>query len=392
LSGGLPSGPILTILVESTIHTKSTQLLILDLMKSRLLICLLTYFCLNLQAQNVTFSYTVANSGATSVVSVFARATSASGNNIMGFTSNLYYDITKATVASTNSNPIANAPNNWGTAIQTIVNHQPTPNAAVPVPHQGCFQYSNVDQNFTGTNMPLTPVLLFSVTFNILSGNGGLVYLASTTQQPALEYFDDNSVTFPVVVTGANSLPLSGAPLPVQLLHVKAQKVHKQDVLLTWRTAHEVDVQQYEVQKSQNATDWSKIGYLEAQVKGTYQFTDRAAFQTSKTNYYRLKINDLDGSHAFSQIVKEQLIATESLVITPNPSNGIFQIQFPDTKERIKELNVIDAQGRLVQQHTKPELSDGIYTLYIGTYSSGNYQIILTTESGIVYQQRMIKL
>jgi Secretion system C-terminal sorting domain len=330
-------------------------LLILDLMKSRLLICLLTYFCLNLQAQNVTFSYTVANSGATSVVSVFARATSASGNNIMGFTSNLYYDITKATVASTNSNPIANAPYNWGTAIQTIVNHQPTPNAAVPVPHQGCFQYSNVDQNFTGTNLPLTPVLLFSVTFNILSGNGGLVYLASTTQQPALEYFDDNSVTFPVVVTGANSLPLSGAPLPVQLLHVKAQKVHKQDVLLTWRTAHEVDVQQYEVQKSQNATD-------------------------------------LDGSHAFSQIVKEQLIATESLVITPNPSNGIFQIQFPDTKERIKELNVIDAQGRLVQQHTEPELSDGIYTLDIGTYSSGNYQVILTTESGIVYMQRMIKM
>ena len=70
---------------------------------------------------------------------------------------------------------------------------------------------------------------------------------------------------------------------------------------LTWQTATEVAVRNFDIEKGTDGKTFSKIAEVKARnTPSVYQAFDD---QFSESAYYRLKINDLDGSSKYSNTV-----------------------------------------------------------------------------------------
>ncbi len=99
-------------------------------------------------------------------------------------------------------------------------------------------------------------------------------------------------------------------PLPVKMMEFTAQKAGGTDVLVSWKTASETNVDRYEIEVARGnaalqASRFTKIGTVASAGNTTsirtYNFTDN---ETEKfgPRYYRLKMVDVDGSFTYSPI------------------------------------------------------------------------------------------
>ncbi len=108
-------------------------------------------------------------------------------------------------------------------------------------------------------------------------------------------------------------------PLPISLLYFKGE--HKKDHnLLWWQTSFEKNSSSIEIQKSEDGSMFHKIGTIAAQINSTnlvkYEFIDLNA---SSSNYYRLKLIDLNGEFNYSTIIYISNYEESRFEIYPNP-------------------------------------------------------------------------
>ncbi|MCP2043020.1 T9SS type A sorting domain-containing protein [Pontibacter sp. HSC-36F09] len=152
-------------------------------------------------------------------------------------------------------------------------------------------------------------------------------------------------------------------PLPVELMFFKAQAQTK-GVNLTWATASELENKGFEVQVSNNARDFKAIGFVESKVGTTshtqhYNFLDTKA--VSGTRYYRLKQIDFDGTTSFSPIRAVALNADNATVSAyPNPFDDAVIVTLNGTEARNVQVVLMDAMGKVLQQHTEETSGNSI--------------------------------
>lgn len=106
-------------------------------------------------------------------------------------------------------------------------------------------------------------------------------------------------------------LPLVETILPVTLTDFTA-KSQGNAVLLTWNTANEQNNKNFEIQSSQNGTNFNTAGIVSSKGSGAhaYYFEDAKPNTSNGSVYYRLKQNDIDGSTEFSSILKIDILET----------------------------------------------------------------------------------
>lgn len=88
-------------------------------------------------------------------------------------------------------------------------------------------------------------------------------------------------------------------PLPVRFVKLEGKKQNN-EVKLTWMVADEKGVSRYEVEKSLDGYQFSKIGNVQAALKNDYSFID---YTSKPVAYYRVKSIDEDEKHGYSQII-----------------------------------------------------------------------------------------
>ncbi len=114
----------------------------------------------------------------------------------------------------------------------------------------------------------------------------------------------------------------TGSILPLELLEFTAKKSNNK-VVLKWVTANQLNLDYFIVEKGQTRLAFKEVGKRNAQnssLKGNYSFQDNIE---SKISFYRLKMDDKDGTYKYSPIVSvnNQAIVTQ---IYPNiTTNGI---------------------------------------------------------------------
>jgi hypothetical protein len=358
-------------------------------MKNILLFCGWMLAFQSISGQNVRFSFSVSSSVGTSTVSVFGQATTGSGNNMTGFTNYLYYDNTKATVANFNAAPITGTPYNWGTANESSILFQTNANSQIPIAHTGYFFYQNFDNNFVGINLPTTPILLFTVTFNIISGGGGSVYLASTTQVPPIIYFDAGLTSFPIIVVGSPS-----QTLPLDLISFDSKIKNDRDVELNWTTANEQNMDFFDVEKSLDATNWSAIRRVKATGSSNYAFDDNAAFLKSTTVYYRLKMVEIDQKYHYSSIKSEKIAQKFfNFKISPNPTSQISTFSFDAFAEGMGEIGVFDPLGKLIfSKKVDVQKNKNNVEIDLKNLPSGIYNAFFSFEKELVWRESVSKI
>jgi hypothetical protein len=165
--------------------------------------------------------------------------------------------------------------------------------------------------------------------------------------------------------------------VPVTITNYELRITGDKEVVNSWFSANEVNVNHYNVERSTDGRVFNTVGVVKAKGSGEYSFVDDSAI--GGVSYYRLEVVDKDGSKAYSKVVSVSLnINNPSLIITPNPARDYFTIE----NINFKEVQVIDGLGRVVID--KKVISNNT-TISLEGVSSGLYLVKgIKTDNSIV--------
>lgn len=174
-----------------------------------------------------------------------------------------------------------------------------------------------------------------------------------------------------------------GPPLPVTWLYFKGKTVAK-DNILDWATANEQNSKQFEVERSLNATDYTRIGIINAagnsSQTNTYQYTDhRIDRLNSEYMFYRLKQIDIDGRFKYSNVVRLRYNdkGSGNTVVYPNPTPGSITILVGSNALVGTVAALYDINGRLLENI---KISSNSQQVDLGKYVNGIYFIRLSNK------------
>lgn len=198
--------------------------------------------------------------------------------------------------------------------------------------------------------------------------------------------------------SGANTVNPSGgttpivldsldAPLPVELVSFSyfavGGKVH-----LNWRTASEINNYGFEIEKSDDASTFNKIGFI-AGIGSSNTFTDYEFIDGSTAEgkyYYQLKQIDFDGTFEYSNVLEVNLNSQVKFSLDqnyPNPFNPSTKISFQlPVKSRVslKVYNLIGKEVAVLIDEERP-VGAHQFDFDASTMPSGLYIYTLKTDS-----------
>ncbi len=185
-------------------------------------------------------------------------------------------------------------------------------------------------------------------------------------------------------VTSFSPFTITSDPaiLPIKITSfVALQKTNA--VSLKWKIAQEVDIAQYELQKSNNGNDFSTMATINAQNLSVYEaFDDQPNIGN---NYYRLKIKETNGNIIYSNIQKIKFNG-KSLVINnifPIPTKDNISLTINYNANALGILKIVDINGKTIDNQ-EIKLVDGatFKTINLSKLSKGTYfiQLIVNNE------------
>ena len=188
--------------------------------------------------------------------------------------------------------------------------------------------------------------------------------------------------------TGASPLSITGSGvLPVELVSFKAEMSPKKQVQLSWLTASEINNKGFEVQRSDNAKEWSTLTFVAG--KGTttttqsYSFIDETPLRD--IGYYRLNQVDYDGGEKASPIVSVNNSEKLKFSFSPNPSKGQLVVN------TIKSLNntplSITVRNLLGQAVFTKTTEQDQTVLDISNYPAGTYLMEIRYQNSVYYEK-----
>jgi hypothetical protein len=183
-------------------------------------------------------------------------------------------------------------------------------------------------------------------------------------------------------LTVSEIMQLASFTLPVKMGEFTASK-QGTGTKLNWETITETNTSHFEIEKSTDGTNFSKIGNVTAKGNSTdktnYSYLDMSA--SSAVVYYRLKMVDLDGTATYSRvIILKNDVSLVSLSLFPNPAQDVLQVQLPSGKKQITQIAITDAAGKTVYAKAI-HLSQGqnAISIPIQHLAPGTYHLISTT-------------
>lgn len=228
-----------------------------------------------------------------------------------------------------------------------------------------------------------------SITTNIFTTAGTYkVFFKSTSL---------SGVTQCSAVSAIGTITVNNIALPLTLIHFKGKK-QAAGILLDWATASEIQVNRFEIERSNDGSLYEKIGTIQAAGNSNtnkyYSFTDLLPFNTD--NYYRLKMVDDDGKYSYSNVVVfkgGQL--TNMLVdkIKPNPFRDVINIELALQQPQQLTIQLVDMTGRveLSSNYAGKAGVNKIVLNNLGNLSAGVYFIKIITADTLE-QQKLLKI
>ncbi len=217
--------------------------------------------------------------------------------------------------------------------------------------------------------------------FLVPGGSSSTQYVSPTFSAPC-----DATITY-VISRSTNSncggqvcgttVTVDAGPLPIALTNFFASRSNA-NVTLTWKTASEINAQEFVVQRSTGGAfvDIATVAAKNIANGSSYTFTDKS--NTAKSvSQYRLKMVDIDGVFKNSDIkvVKGSGVAAD-FSIYPNPSNGNAKVNISDISGPT-EVQLIDNTGRIL----KTVLLTNTNTVDYNSLQKGMYMIRITDKT-----------
>lgn len=234
--------------------------------------------------------------------------------------------------------------------------------------------YINGVLNATRTHGSLTP------TYPLGPGIGTMTFASYTPPvYNGLNGKLDEIRVYNRALSAAEILLMNSTILPLKLGDFTAVK-KSTGIELNWGTITEQNTSHFEIERSADGNNFSRIGTVAAAGNSTdkkyYTFNDNNPL--SGTNFYRLKMVDIDNSSTYSRII---IVKNDAGLFTiqlfPNPVRDVLQVQLSVSKKESVKFSIADAAGRIVYDR-KTDLQEGNNTISIPVtgYKAGMYYLI----------------
>lgn len=178
-----------------------------------------------------------------------------------------------------------------------------------------------------------------------------------------------------------------GSTLPLHLLSFTGNKQNN-DAVLQWRTDNEINMSNYEVQRSEDGTNFISIGSVVAG-SNNYSLMDRNIADSRAIVYYRLKSNDIDGHFSYSPVLRMVFNGNiKHLNVYPNPAAEYVQFDFTSKRQNISVV-LFNSAGKQIMQTVLPNQAP--MQLNINRLPAGKYYVKISdgerTENGNFIKQ-----
>lgn len=192
----------------------------------------------------------------------------------------------------------------------------------------------------------------------------------------------------PASGSGAGSGFINGT-LVVTLKDFQAVKLNSR-VYINWQTAYEKEADYFEVQRSENQSDWKalyKIKAFNQNNGGSYNYVDTDPLINDI--YFRLRTVQKDGSISYSSIsfVKHDKIESK-ISIYPNPTQDYTIVSFHDSFKK-GTLLLSNFQGQLIQS-SPVNSSAGYVKLEMGALPKGVYVMEIKENNKVIQSSKII--
>ena len=196
------------------------------------------------------------------------------------------------------------------------------------------------------------------------------------------------SSTIPVTQASQNSASeieiCVDAVLSVDLTNFAAVKTDR-GAQLNWMTASEENNEGFDIERSLDGQNWSKIAFFRGNENSTtskrYDYLDTTPAEG--INYYRLKQIDLDGRYAYSEVVSLEFnnkTTETTIAVYPNPVNEMLYIKLAQESELL-EIQLFDSAGKLLFT------SNNTVQIPFDAYDSGIYVLKVRNGSEQIIQK-----
>jgi hypothetical protein len=175
---------------------------------------------------------------------------------------------------------------------------------------------------------------------------------------------------------------MSGTTLPIILSGFTAAAGTEGSVKLTWSTQLEQNSGRFEIERSVNGSDWNTAGTVQANGNSSssinYAFLDASPLQG--TNYYRLKLVDLDGSSVYSEVKVVETAAISHISFFPNPARDFVNVTLGATGSSTATVRIINQAGAVLQE--KKAQAGATVTFSLQQYTTGFYVLSVVSSDG----------
>lgn len=179
--------------------------------------------------------------------------------------------------------------------------------------------------------------------------------------------------------------------MPVSWLNVSAEKDGKQDVVVKWSTANELENDYFEIQYAQNGLEFETAGFQKGSgttlSQTSYQFVHpNVLVNTTGNLFYRIKQVDYNGDFSYSNIVSVKAESSAEVVVYPVPLTSATTVELPAAAEVIS-VSLTNAFGAVtvIPQDNYKQYLKTINLSNLNSCAPGMYWLEIRTVSGVFY-------
>ncbi len=181
--------------------------------------------------------------------------------------------------------------------------------------------------------------------------------------------------------------------LPFNITSFTAEK-NNHAVKLNWQTDYEQNTSHFIVEKSNDGSNFYSLQRVEAAGKSgaSKKYSTLDAKPLYGTNFYRLKMTDIDGRFTYSNIVAARIDNdNKEISLFPNPVQRDLQVQIPAEKKENCTIQVQDMIGKVVKEQVV-EPNNALFSTSINTdeLAKGIY-LLMVRHGDKVQTRRFIK-
>jgi len=180
--------------------------------------------------------------------------------------------------------------------------------------------------------------------------------------------------------------------LPVILSGFSARSNGDGTAGLTWETEMEQNSSRFEIERSAEGISWIGIGTVYAKgnssLVSSYSYTDMSLL--SGTNYYRLKMVDLDGSAVYSEVKVVQGSVVSHISFFPNPAKEYVNVTLGGASTGIVTVRLVSQAGAVLQEKSVTGAAGTVVTMPLHQVASGLYVLYVSSKDGMHESSKLL--